>query len=888
MEQFYKNSRAKCAVIFINIEGEIVMSMVQMNLFTDYPMNDVSTNIIGGARKDIFNMYRASLNKESAEEIETQPLSKIWPIPNYEKLIENGVNEEKVAMLRALREMIPNKPKRSYKLREYCKKVAVLRSIAIDILDDKIDVANFDTFENFTKNIELDETTSRKIYGLYFIYKTNGHKQSYKGFELRKFRSDKGITYAFVNKNQITWFNYRGALCYESEITDLKDILKSVDALVSKYNKSNDENANKSAKTEKSTRGLYRLYQRYDKEHNKCYSIGRKIGKKILFYPQEFSEITWKEYQKFLDERLNELDEYFASCKKIPKEREDYNNERSGEADRLKDITPEEFSSTFGFRGVEFGNYVEPKRRQEDLNDAYDALIDLSKVLNIPTQAISLGGKLGLAFGARGSGGLNAPMAHYEPDFEVINLTKKKGAGSLAHEWFHALDHSLAKYHEFSSKYATQTIQTKDTMTMNLYNKKLGDSFSEFVKQYADNIGLYERSKKIDDLKNTGYWTSKEEMGARTFEALIKRKLDKINIRNDFLVNIKSQNKWEVEANAEQPYPYPTEEELDILEPYFDNVISSLKQEKIDDKIMLYSASGNGEELEENINQVSYDKLTEEERGLHAFGEQVLGVQTVFVEGDEKLHGKFDRDTNIMYLNRNSEISLPWVIMHEGFHIIKNVDSDLHKELMEFADNNNICSKETIEQYRKERNDPTLSDEIIKEELLADAFADYKTGRRTIKDLSEQKPVATSKLCRFFNNIVSDAKKFIFGEDKSEYNNKYPQAKLSEEEFKKFAEHIEELHSEHLKTQNYSKGKEILMLEVNELQNEKYFTSPYAYNPRKQAEFDLKFIKGVGSTNKIKDVAEVVDMASPLGRKGYGVELLNRSNIIKDNVNVIR
>lgn len=47
---------------------------------------------------------------------------------------------------------------------------------------------------------------------------------------------------------------------------------------------------------------------------------------------------------------------------------------------------------------------------------------------------------LAIAFGARGSG---AALAHYEPERNVINLTKMKGAGCLAHEWGHALDNKI-------------------------------------------------------------------------------------------------------------------------------------------------------------------------------------------------------------------------------------------------------------------------------------------------------------------------------------------------------------------------------------------------------------------------------------------------------------
>jgi len=44
--------------------------------------------------------------------------------------------------------------------------------------------------------------------------------------------------------------------------------------------------------------------------------------------------------------------------------------------------------------------------------------------------------------GSRGSGNASA---HFEPGAVVINLTKTKGAGTLAHEWFHALDNYFSR-----------------------------------------------------------------------------------------------------------------------------------------------------------------------------------------------------------------------------------------------------------------------------------------------------------------------------------------------------------------------------------------------------------------------------------------------------------
>ncbi len=112
-----------------------------------------------------------------------------------------------------------------------------------------------------------------------------------------------------------------------------------------------------------------------------------------------------------------------------------------------EDISSERLMETFGFRGVNFGNWMKGKgaaaqrERQLHLNHAYDALLDLADMTGLPPRALSLEGKLGLAFGAQGSGGA---AAHFVPGVNEINLTRRTGAGGIAHEWAHALDHYFA------------------------------------------------------------------------------------------------------------------------------------------------------------------------------------------------------------------------------------------------------------------------------------------------------------------------------------------------------------------------------------------------------------------------------------------------------------
>ncbi|MFG6661162.1 PLxRFG domain-containing protein [Sulfitobacter sp. 915] len=109
-----------------------------------------------------------------------------------------------------------------------------------------------------------------------------------------------------------------------------------------------------------------------------------------------------------------------------------------------RDVAGQDFMDIFGFRGVEFGNWNNNAERQHLLNQAFDAFLDLAEITDMPPKALSLHGEMALAFGARGHG-LQGARAHYERNYGVINLTKIKGAGSLAHEWFHAMDHYFAR-----------------------------------------------------------------------------------------------------------------------------------------------------------------------------------------------------------------------------------------------------------------------------------------------------------------------------------------------------------------------------------------------------------------------------------------------------------
>ena len=110
-----------------------------------------------------------------------------------------------------------------------------------------------------------------------------------------------------------------------------------------------------------------------------------------------------------------------------------------------RNVTSEELLNTFGFKGVNFGNWMggntNNAERQLHLNHLYDSFMDLAEILNVPPKALALNGMLGVAVGAQGSG---KAAAHFVPGVNEINITRTAGAGALAHEWGHAIDHYFA------------------------------------------------------------------------------------------------------------------------------------------------------------------------------------------------------------------------------------------------------------------------------------------------------------------------------------------------------------------------------------------------------------------------------------------------------------
>jgi Large polyvalent protein-associated domain 5/Large polyvalent protein associated domain 38/Large polyvalent protein-associated domain 1 len=536
---------------------------------------------IGGAKKDTWSGFKDQIEAVKDEDIAQSKLSEIWPSPDYQKLIDEGMNAGSVAVLRSLRDQIPAKPRASYKLRNWVELVKEMRNLATELLESK------QSAKSIVALLGKDNRVARGIGGRAELYEALGHEKSldgirfgYQFFNLYRGRENVGLWIVERDAAATAFSNWPQELATgdtkEEALANFKKKYDELDAV---------------AAVKKAS------YDIFTKSSSKSYFVGKKIGRNVAELAGPFNSL--KEARDYRQNNLAELDKKLEKYKEIPRERRDTNNPRVGEDMRNgQDVTPEMFGETFGFRGVEFGNWVEQKRRQKDLNDAFDSLMDMAAVLEIPAKAISLNGELALAFGARGSGGMNPAAAHYEPGKIVINLTKREGAGSLGHEWWHALDNYFSRMRGKASDMTTEALDVSLASRGSAFElrgnvrREMIEAFGGVVKAIKS-TKMKERSAKLDAKRSKEYWTTGDELSARAFESYLIAKLQDQNASNDYLANVVDQKVWDTMASLgienQDSYPYPIEAEMPSIRAGFDKFFQVIETKETDKGVALFT-----------------------------------------------------------------------------------------------------------------------------------------------------------------------------------------------------------------------------------------------------------------------------------------------------------
>lgn len=510
-----------------------------------------------GARKD----YASRMAKAKEADVVAVPLSQSWPEPDYVKLIESGADPYVVAWVRAARDEIPTKPQKGWKLKGWVDNVQMLREFAEKLLagDVTADAVRQKLNTEFSRSL-------RDLQGRVDLYEAIGHERSLKGitlsfhhYSLYRGREDVDL-WAVEQKARATAFSN-----WPKEIATADTKQEAIDKFKAALASGAIDPKAKRAGPR------FEIYS-YRSKPGK-FIIGVKVGRNTVDL-KEFGTIKEARDYRISEEGDAWLQAEFAKFKGVPDHRRRENSPRIGVNHRAgADVTPEQFQEAFGFRGVQFGNYVEGARRQEDLNEAYDALMDLAGVIGVPSQALSLNGELGLAFGARGKGGKRAAAAHYEPGTIVINLTKGRGAGSLAHEWWHSLDNYFSRMRSDPAGYVTaRPYERGDGVRPEMVQAFKG------VMQAIKSTGLRERSKNLDKRRTKEYWSTDVEMSARSFESYVIAKLQDEQFSNDYLANIVSEEAWQIEDG----YPYLRAAEIPAVRAAYDAFFDTVETRATD------------------------------------------------------------------------------------------------------------------------------------------------------------------------------------------------------------------------------------------------------------------------------------------------------------------
>lgn len=513
--------------------------------------------VIHGARKHYAAAYRELFEFASDVPLESAPLSQSWPEPDYQRLVDEGTDPWTVAFIRALRDEVPPKPHSVWKVSSWASGVAKLRDSARAVVEKEV---SRDTIEEHF----LNRRVLGRVLGRVELYERAGHSRTLKGvtIEQREFSVYNGERFA---QPRLMWIIEPGRLAstkaWPSRIAAAVDKEEAIAAFLVVHGKP--------PKAARKSSGQYDIWQY---RHRPGYFIGAKIGRETV---ELLRFETSAEAQSYVAEHGDELGRLLDRQREVPSERRPDNEPRQGTPRRSGDVSVEQFADTFRFRGVQFGNWCEGPRRQADLNNAHDALCDLADILGITPDSLSLGGQLGLAFGARGRGG-NSGVAHYEPFQVVINLTKTRGAGSLAHEWFHALDNAVARLAGRRDGFGTE-IRHLSGAGVSL---ETAEAFHTLVRA-INKTHLPSRSKKLDLRRRADYWSTGRELGARAFEAFVIERLAEYGVTNDYLANITPESSWEYMTRFSRTrqgssYPYPTRAELATLVPAFSDFVASI------------------------------------------------------------------------------------------------------------------------------------------------------------------------------------------------------------------------------------------------------------------------------------------------------------------------
>ena len=618
----------------------------------DEKINDVGEKI-GGARKD------ATLNYAKKIDLEATVPSKIFPKPNFASMEKAGVPHETLVKLKAYYTAfsITNKNKRKRNENQRILSARFYASVARDMLLRDVDV-----FNESADGIVLTDYGKQHLELLVSCVEALDKKGMQDFFDLDI--SDVDITIgefkenengAYQTKDGKRWvgtYSY-GRTNNMAAVRYKLFALDDIEGLAEEYCKQVEEAHSKNVQNEIKMH-VYRM------SSGKCYISAKVKGiadeiklkdgfatsKEAFDYIRENGDALRTEARAKADEmkqskkngggtRKPTNDDIERMLRNIVQGTRIGKDYRNG-----KDVSAEDFMKEFGFRGVEFGNWATQKERQDHLNACYDALMDLADLIGISPKAISLGGKLAMAFGSRGH---SSALAHYEPAKHVINLTKEHGAGCVAHEWFHAIDNYFG-----GGVFGLRMKSAVEGNSRDNLRNEMQKIFAE-IGRALNGSDMKVRSKKLG---NGDYWASTLEMAARAFESYVNERLMARGQMNQYLSAHVPGEAVQYEALAKND-PYPTAEESKKFGEIFDRLFDTVQEEVGDDgNVNLFQIA----DVEPGTENVTEAQQLATEAIITALGENAgLDVVMESQENGQRVAAEQNADTEMMALSNNEQ-----------------------------------------------------------------------------------------------------------------------------------------------------------------------------------------------------------------------------------------
>lgn len=518
---------------------------------------------IGGARKDLWKTEGLQIKDlEGMTSLEKKKYIKkdnIWPKINVQEQLDNGVPRFIVYWQNEMRKAVKPVPNENIDSETYIEGVRTIRSM-VEQVKTESDILYF--ADKAVSGIILE-----KQYSTVYDY-VGSYRDIVNGNAILRLRSVYNLS---AMKTRMNRKNFG---------LDANEIMKKDFPIVQIDSQYHQETVmGKESIVKERQRGKYYYYPQ------KGLSIDDAEGKfmllhgnSIIFISEDRKKCEAAQEEAYARIRRKQADKKVSKSKKkwIPPQLENLVMESS--SPRSGHMTGEHMLNYFGIIGGEFGNYENDADRQVSLDYAFDSFCDIAEALGIDYKTTSLPklsrGGLSIAFGARGRG---AAVAHYEFLREVINVTKIRGAGSLGHEWGHALDHMIGQLYE-CPELATEAggYNMPATIKKILQDIKY-DDHGNLSKYYSDSMKFNSTYNKMGH----GYWTSNCELFARAFACYLADKLREKGYRNDYLNGLANAYVIKDDESEKKCYAYPRGEERIRINHAIDELIADLKKSGI-------------------------------------------------------------------------------------------------------------------------------------------------------------------------------------------------------------------------------------------------------------------------------------------------------------------